>query len=134
WWRFHQAVTAIVYAALLVPAWLARRAVSGPTTSGVVGSWLFAVLLVSGIAAITLRLHLLFVSRAGTRAVEGQHSLSGRWLRAADVTFAAGLVASGLHVEDRQAALAVLLIAAGAAAAVAALVIEPATSRAAFEE
>lgn len=134
WWRFHQAITVIVYAALFMPAWLARRAVSGPTMSGLAGSWLFAIVLAAGIAAITLRLHLLFVSRAGARAVEGQRSHSGGWLRAADLTFAAGLVVSGLSVEDRQPALAILLIAAGAAAAVAALVIEPATSRAAFDD
>jgi predicted Ser/Thr protein kinase len=133
WWRFHQAVTAIVYSALLVPAWVARRMVSG-TTIGVAGSWLYAVTLVAGIAAITLRLHLLFVSRAGSPAVEGQHRHSAGWLPAADLTFAAGLIVSGLLVEQRQSALAVLLIAAGAAAAVAALVIEPATSRAAFED
>jgi hypothetical protein len=134
WWRFHQAATIVAYALLLIPAWLARRLVSGPTISGLAGSWLFALVLVAGIAAITLRLHLLFVSRAGARAVEGQHNDSGRWLRAADLTFAAGLIVSGLFVENRQAALAVLLIAAGAAAAVAALFIEPATSRAAFDE
>jgi predicted Ser/Thr protein kinase len=134
WWRFHQAVTACVYAALLFPAWLARRAVGGPTLAGTAGSGLFAVTLVAGIAAITLRLHLLFVSRAGTRAVERQHRHSAAWLRMADLTFAGGLVTSGLLVEDRLAALAVLLIAAGAAVAVASVVIEPATSRAAFDE
>jgi predicted Ser/Thr protein kinase len=134
WWRFHQAVTAIVYAALLVPAWLARRALSGPTLAGMAGSWLFALVLVAGIAAITMRLHLLFVARAGTREIAGQHRHSAGWLRGADLTFAGGLVVSGLLVEDRQAALGVLLIAAGAAVAVASLVIEPATSRAAFDE
>jgi hypothetical protein len=134
WWRFHQAITAVVYAALLVPAGLARRAVGGPTVGGLAGSWLFAAVLMAGIVAITLRLHLLFVARAGTRAVEGQHSDSARWLRAADLTFAGGLIVSGLLVENRQPALAILLIAAGAAAAVAALIIEPATSRAAFED
>ena len=144
WWRFHQAVTVIVYTGLFVPAWLARRAVSGPTfsgraasdsaLSGLAGSWLFAAVLVAGIAAVTLRLHLLFVSRAGARAVEGQRRHSGGWLRAADLAFAAGLVVSGLLVENRQPALGIMLIAAGAAAAVAALIIEPATSRAAFED
>ncbi len=144
WWRFHLALTATVYTALFAPAWLARRAVSDlafggraasdSALSGLAGSWLFAAVLVAGIAAITLRLHLLFVSRAGARAVEGQRGQSGGWLRAADLTFAAGLVVSGLLVENRQPALGILLIAAGAAAAVAALVIEPATSRAAFED
>jgi predicted Ser/Thr protein kinase len=134
WWRFHQAATIVAYAVLLIPAWLARRLVSGPTIAGMAVSWLHALVLVAGIAAITLRLHLLFVSRGGTRAVEDQHNDSGRWLRVADLTFAAGLIGSGLFVENRQAALAVLLIAAGAAAAVAALFIEPATSRAAFNE
>ena len=134
WWRFHQAVTATLYTALFAPAWLARRAVSDLAFGDLAGSWLFAAVLVAGIAAITLRLHLLFVSRAGARAVEGQRGQSGGWLRAADLTFAAGLVVSGLLVEDRQPALGILLIAAGAAAAVAALVIEPATSRAAFDD
>ena len=134
WWRFHQAVTAIIYTALFVPAWLARRTVSGPAIGDLAGRWLFAVVLAAGIAAITLRLHLLFVSRAGAHAVEGQRRHSGGWLRTADLTFAAGLVAGGLFVEDRRPVLAIVLIAAGAAAAVAALVIEPATSRAAFEE
>jgi hypothetical protein len=41
-------------------------------------------------------LHLLFVSRAGARAVEQQRRLSASSLRAGDLAFAAGLVVSGL--------------------------------------
>ena len=134
WWLFHQAATIVAYALLLMPSWLARRAVTGPTIGGLAGRWLFAVVLAAGIVAITLRLHLLFVSRAGARAVEEQRSLSANWLRAADLTFAAGLVVSGLLVENLQAPLAVLLIAAGAVAGVSSLFIEPATSRAAFDQ
>jgi len=134
WWRFHQAATIVAYALLLMPAWLVRRAVSGPTIGGLAGRWLFVVVLAAGIVAITLRLHLLFVSRAGARAVEQQRRLSASSLRAADLAFAAGLVVSGLFVENLQAPLAVLLIGAGAAAGVSALVIEPATLRAAFDE
>ena len=129
WWTFHQAAASIAYALLLGPAWLARRLIDAP-----LGTVLFVVVLVAGIAAITMRLHLWFVSRSGGAALDHERRHGARRLRAADAVFAAGLLASGLSVEATNSLLATLLIAGAAAGAVAFVVIEPSTTRAAFPE
>ena len=129
WWGFHQGATSVTYALFLIPAWLARRLIDGP-----LGTVLFVLALVAAVAAITMRLHLWFVSRAGSTTVGDERRHSAARLRIADVVFAAGLLGSGLSIEGTNSPLATLLIAGAAAAAVAFLVIEPSTTRAAFPE
>ena len=54
------------------------------------------------------------------------------WTRSADWLFAVSLVIAGLVIGDDRSAIAVVLLSVGIGAAVAFLVIEPATTRAAF--
>jgi predicted Ser/Thr protein kinase len=127
WWRFHQGVVALAYAALLVPVWLARGLMGGRA-----GLLVFLLLMASGIVAITLRLHLWFVSRVSREDLAAQRAHAAPWLRGADVVFAAGLMGSGVFVGADGPALAVVLSAAAVVVALAFLVIEPSTARAAF--
>jgi hypothetical protein len=127
WWRFHQAVTSTMYGLLLVPSWLARRLIGAE-----MGRLVLAVVLTAGVAAVTMRLHLLFVSRSGAPAVARERTRIGIWQAVTDTAFALGLVVGGLLVEPVSSVLGVLLIIGGVAAGVAAAFIEPSTAQAAL--
>ena len=131
WWRFHQGAVALAYAALLIPAWMARSFMGGR-----VGLLVFLLVMAGGIVAITLRLHLWFVV---SRLSSEEHAATERarsrvWLRVADSVFAVGLLGSGLFVGAEEPVLAIVLSAAAVIVTVAFLVIEPSTSRAAFPD
>jgi serine/threonine-protein kinase len=129
WWRFHQGAVALAYTALLVPAWMARSFMGGRA-----GLLVFLLVMAGGIVAITLRLHLWFVSRVSGEDLPDQRAETRVWLRVADGVFAAGLLGSGLFVGADEPVLAIVLSAAAVIVTVAFLVIEPSTARAAFRE
>ena len=127
WWRFHQGAVGLAYAGLLVPAWMARSFMGGR-----IGLLVFLLLMTGGIVAITLRLHLWFVSRKSDEDLPALRAQTRPWLRLADAVFAAGLLGSGLFVGAEEPVLAIVLSGAAVIATVAFLVIEPSTARAAF--
>jgi hypothetical protein len=129
WWSFHQGAVALAYAALLVPAWMTRSLMGGR-----IGLLVFLLVMVSGIVAITLRLHLWFVSRVASDELAAQQQRTATGLRAADGVFAAGLLGCGLFVGADEPVLAIILSAAAVVVALAFLVIEPSTARAAFRD
>jgi hypothetical protein len=127
WWEFHQAVAALVYWVMVIPAWAARTVIGGA-----VGRTLFFAILASVIVAANLRLHLWFTARIYPNELQWVRPRVARWVRAADCAYALLLSAAGLLVGDDRAPLAILLIAMGIGSAVAFILIEPATTRAAF--
>jgi eukaryotic-like serine/threonine-protein kinase len=127
WWRFHQAATAVVYAAMVYPLWIDRGLIGG-----MAGRLLFVAGLTAIIGAVTLRLHLWFTSRFYRSELEWARRRNGRWLIAADAMVAAALIGGGLAIGDQRAPLGDVLIAMGVIGALAFLVIEPVTARAAF--
>ena len=128
WWEFHEAVTALVYSVMIVPAWYAR---------GQIGDWhgraFFIALVTTVIVATTARLHLWFTSRFYPGEIEWVHRQSSRWIRVADWLFAATLVIGGLLIGDERSPLAIVLPSVAAGAVVAFLLIEPVTTRDAFK-
>ena len=129
WWEFHQAASALVYWAMLAPAWYARGSVGGRA-----GNVLFFVTLAALLLASILRLHLWFIARTSPREFAAEHRHQHIWIRSADVVFAASLLVSGLLVGETRLPLAVLLIAVAVGSAVIAMFVEPSTTRAAFPE
>lgn len=129
WWEFHQAVTASVYGLMMIPLWSAR-ALIGSTA----GRALFVLGLAAAIVAAILRLHLWFSSRFYASELTWGQRRASPVLVIADSVFAFSLVAMGWLVGDTREALAILLIAVGIGSAVAFLVIEPVTARAAFRD
>ena len=127
WWQFHQCVVAVVYGALVVPAWSARVAIGG-----VAGRTVFVLVLAATIVAAILRLHLWFTSRHYPDELADQRVRIGPWLAVADWVFALALMATALLIGDSSPPLAILLFSFGIGAALAFLVIEPTTARAAF--
>ena len=129
WWAFHQAITALLYWLMTIPAWRARELIGGAA-----GRAFFVVTLASVIVAANLRLHLWFTSRFYPRERRWARRRVRRWIAAADWTLAGVLVSGGLLIGEKDSPLAVLLMSFGVGAAVAFLLIEPVTARAAFGE
>ena len=129
WWQFHQGATAAVYLLMLIPAWAAR---GGPAEVGARAT--FWALLAAVVVATTLRLHLWFTSRFYPVELKRLRQRARLPVRGSDWLFVLALAAAGLQVGDDRAALAVLLTSIAVGAAVAFLVIEPVTTRAAFRK
>ncbi len=127
WWEFHQAIAAMAYSLAVIPAWTARGLIGGAT-----GRTFFIITLAAVIIAAGVRLHLWFTSRSYPGELPWVQRGVRRLLLGADCTFALALVAGSLIVGDEGSPIAVVLLSIGVGAAVAFLVIEPATTRAAF--
>ena len=129
WWEFHEAVTALVYAVMMVPAWYAR---------GQIGGWrgraFFIALLATVVVATTARLHLWFTSRFYPSELDWVHRRSSRWIRVADWAFAITLALGGVLIGDERSPLAIVLPSVAVGALVAFLLIEPVTTRDAFKK
>jgi predicted Ser/Thr protein kinase len=127
WWEFHQAMAALVYWLMTIPAWRARDLIGG-----VPGRVFFIVVLVSVIVAANLRLHLWFTSRFYPGQLRWARRRVGRWIRAADWVFVTVLAVGGLVIGEERSPIAVILISVAIGTAIVFLVIERATTRAAF--
>ena len=128
WWEFHQAMVALVYGAMAVPAWYAR---------GLIGGWqgraFFIVFLAAVVVAATARLHLWFTSRSYPTELAWVHRRSSIWIRLADWVFAATLAIGGVLIRDEHSTLTMILPSVAIGAVVAFLLIEPVTARDAFK-
>ena len=81
-----------------------------------------------------MRGHLVFTARAHADRLQQERIRARPWLVVGDLAIAALLLLDGVAAADAQPVAAVLTMALAAAIAAAALVIEPATSAAAFGE
>jgi predicted Ser/Thr protein kinase len=127
WWQFHQMATAALHALLLMGLWSARSWFDAPWRTLLVFGGLAAAT-----ADVTMRLNLVFASRVYPETLGAQRSRLSGPIAAANVTFVlvlciAAAVAAGQHDE-----LAAALVGGAIISLVSLLVIEPATSRAAF--
>jgi hypothetical protein len=127
WWEFHQAVTAAVYWLMIWPAWSARQIIGGR-----IGAALFFAILVAVVVAANLRLHLWFTSRFYPSELRWARRRAGTWIRGADWLFAGALAIAGILVREDRSPVAIVLVAVAVGAAIAFLIIERATARAAF--
>ena len=127
WWQFHQAAVALSYALLLIPLWRARE-MSGAG----VGITLFLIGVVAAVVAGALRLHLWFAVRQYPSQWHEHYVQARAWMLGADVTYSVILLIEGSIAARTSDPSAVLLVAAAASVAVAFVVIEPATTRAAL--
>ena len=127
WWERHQAIVALSYWLMVWPTWH-------------VHSWLapYGVLIFFGtLAAVivggNLRLHLWFTSRTYPSELAEQRANVGQWVRAADILFTVIMLATGLGIAGDHTGWGALFISFGIGAALAFLIIEPTTARAAFK-
>ena len=127
WWQFHQRAAGAVYYAMLYPMWRVREWAPPPWGSAVFFAALAAVLV-----AANLRFHLSFTERFTPAQLHLQQNQVAPWVRGADWLFAILLLAATALIADTHPAWASLTAAVGIVSAVTFLVIEPATTRAAF--
>jgi hypothetical protein len=127
WWEFHQAIAALTYWLMVIPVWMARGAIGGAP-----GRAVFIATLIAVIIAANLRLHLWFTSRFYPAELKWLRARVARAIQGADWLFVIALISGALLIGDERSPLAILLLAFGVGTAVAFLVIEPATTRAAF--
>jgi Kef-type K+ transport system membrane component KefB len=120
-------IASAIYALMLYPAWRARIWIPRPF-----GLLFFFTLLTFAALAASLRLHLWFTARFYPSELSLQRARASIWTRATDAGFSLALVAGALAIGGDHPEIATLFIAVAIAAAVAAWLIEPTTTRAAF--
>ena len=129
WWQVHQAAAIAANVALVLPLWFVREWIGGRA-----GVSLFLVGLIASCAASLLRWHLWFTVREYPAEWPAQRRASGPWLRLADALLALVLSVAGVALAlTGSVPTGAALIAAAVALLVSFAVIEPATTRAAFE-
>ena len=128
WWKFHQAAATIGYALLLLPLWRLRD------FSEPLGTPLFVGGLVGATAAGAVRLHAWFASDLDRARWRREQRQSAPWRLAGDVLMTSVLAVEGVIALLARETWGMLLVAASAAVLVTWAVVEPATTRAAFDE
>jgi serine/threonine-protein kinase len=127
WWRAHQGVVALLYLAAATLAWRNKELVETPLT--------VAIFLALGAAATigaVLRGHLVFTSVMNAAQLTRERRRTGGAIRLLDRLTAVLLGADAALIAGTGALPAVLALALGLGIALASLVLEPATTAAAF--
>jgi serine/threonine protein kinase len=135
WWRVHHLATCIAYGGLMVPMWLARLSID--TSVRRLGLVLFLATLGAVVASIVLRLHLWFTASSIPGQWTRQYRHATPWLRLSDSMAVLGFLVAGgalIVVNNDADGLAAVLICAGVITGLSFAVIEPATTRAAFDQ
>ena len=126
WWTTHQLIVALAYWFMVWPAWQVH------TWIGRYGVLTFLATLAIVVVGGNVRLHLWFTARTYPTELPAQLANISRLVRAADVAFSLIMIGIGLVIADAHTGWSALFVSFGLGAALAFLVIEPATARAAF--
>jgi tRNA A-37 threonylcarbamoyl transferase component Bud32 len=128
WWETHQLIAALAYWSMAWPAWEVHR------WTGRYGVVTFLATIIVIVVAANLRLHLWFTARTYPSELAAERARVARGIRVADWGFALVMMTTGLVIAEAHAGWGALFVAFGLGAALAFLVIEPATSRAALRQ
>lgn len=127
WWRIHQVAIVMIYAASVVLAWQIKEWIETPFTVGIFLA-LGALATVAGI----LRGHLVFTSAVNFSRLPIERRRTNRPLVLLDGLIAILLVADALLMARTRALPALLALVLGVGITLASVVLEPATTEAAF--
>jgi len=127
WWQFHQLAVAILHSAMVVALWFARVDFPAPW-----GTMVFYAGLAAATAGVTMRLHLWFTSRYHPDQLSLQLARVRPTLFAVDLGYQILLLGAGVRGALTDAPTAPLFFIVAIASILGLLLIEPATSRAAF--
>ena len=128
-WRIHQVVLVALLSVLAIASWWLAAWVGQPLRYT-----LFATVLGLAVADGTMRVHLLFVESQTPAAVLRQLGRTRVWLMRLDLVIAFIVTLAASRVVGEHQAAGTFLLAVSVGMAVAAWVIEPATTEAAFPE
>jgi predicted Ser/Thr protein kinase len=129
WWRVHQLAIVAIYVIAAAAAWQIKDWIETPIT--------LAIFIASGAVATiggVFRGHLLFTERMNRAHLAQEHRRAARVMVLVDLLFAALLLADAMIVVRVRALPAVFTVSLAVGVALAVLVLEPATTRAAFGE
>jgi hypothetical protein len=126
WWRFHQAASAAINWGMVVPAWMVHRDVRP-------GLPWFLGCLAATIVAANVRLHLRFSAAVLPQHLAAQRAKTRGWVAIADWALVMLWAWAGVSLMDSSREWAVVFFAFAIGAALAVGLIEPTTTRAAFE-
>ncbi len=129
WWRIHQVVMIATYLAASMLAWAIKEWDGAAATR-----WAFLAIGVFAAANGIVRAHLLFTERANRLHLARQRRRTRLPLVSLDATLALLLFWDAVAIANGRPVAAVLIMALAVGIAAAALLIEPATSAAAFGE
>jgi tRNA A-37 threonylcarbamoyl transferase component Bud32 len=127
WWQIHQFGVMLVYTAMLIPAWQARE-----ITGGTLGVIPFVIFVVGAVFNGILRVHMLFTAAFNTTVFAAEFKRAGPWIQRSDCLIGAVLVVSALPNAATHTTLSSILAGFGIGVTIISLMIEPATTRAAF--
>ena len=127
WWRVHQATVFVLYVAAVVNGWRIKALVETPMTLALFLG-LGAVATIGGV----LRGHLMFTERVNWRRFARERRRTAPLLVRSDLLLALLLVGDSVAILSRSAVSAAITVGLGLGLAVAVLVVEPATTAAAF--
>ena len=126
WWRTHQIVIVALYAIAAALAWQLKEWERSPASMAL----FFALGPASTIGAV-LRGHLVFTERVNPGGLAAERRRAGRAARLIDLFVSVMLFADGMLITDRPLP-SMLTVSLALGILVASLVVEPATTRAAF--
>src|SRR5207248_9909132 len=129
WWSTHQIVVATLYLAAAMLAWQIKEWIETPVTVSI-----FVALGACATIGGVLRGHLFFTARMNRSSLAVERSRTTPATRMLDLVVAVLLGADAALIAPVGALPAVFALSLGLVIALAALVLEPATTRAAFTE
>ena len=127
WWEFHQAAVSMLYVAMMYPVWRVRVWLAPPW-----GTLFVLAMLACTAASTTLRLHLWFTSRWYPSELKAERERARIWTRSCDAGLTMVLLAATVRLGTEHQAVAMLFVTVAIGSALAAFIIEPTTTRAAF--
>jgi serine/threonine-protein kinase len=127
WWRIHQLVIGALYIAAATLAWQIKEWFETPVTVA-----LFLALGAGATIGGVLRGHLVFTERMNRRWLTWERRRTGRATLLLDLLMCAMLFVDGVLIASRRALPAVSALSLALGIVLAALVLEPATTTAAF--
>jgi predicted Ser/Thr protein kinase len=127
WWRAHQLVVCLLYAAGAMLSWQIKAWHETPFT--VAG---FVALGAASTIGCVLRGHVVFTERVNRRHLATERRRTARAMRLLDLSVALLLFADGILIAPLQALPGVVALSLGLGIALAAIVVEPTTTIAAF--
>jgi hypothetical protein len=129
WWRVHQLVIIVLYFTSSALAWQIKTWIETPIT--------VAIFIALGAAATiggVFRGHLVFTERMNRANLAAERARAIRATRLVDLLFSLLLLLDGVIVASVRALPSVLTVSLAVSIALAALVLEPATTKASFPE
>ena len=129
WWRLHQLTVMALYVLAASVAWKIKE-----MRGDALALWLFVTLCLVAAFVGIIRGHLIFTERMNRARLAGERRRTDRARLAADLLMAAAVVIDGLVLAPITALGGSLTMTLGIAIALAAVLMEPATTDAAFGE